>query len=144
LKSFRGIQGIQVIQVIVAFVVFSTVLGRADAGPEQKVIAVVNRADWCSVCQANHARAGQALGEAAADGSVKILVNDLTNEETTKKSAERLKAAGLDKSMAPYLASGVITFFDAKTKKVLSQITVANADPEIKMASDLAKKHASK
>jgi len=115
LKSFRTIQ------TVLAVVAFSTVLGAGAfaSPPAPGVIAVVNRADWCSVCKANHARAGKALGEAAADGSVKILINDITNEDTAKQSAAGLKAAGLDKAMAPYLASGVINGLRSRKKEHL-------------------------
>jgi hypothetical protein len=112
----------------------------AWAEPTPKVIAVANRAEWCSVCKANGERAGRALMKASADGTIKVLVNDVTSEETIKKSIGDLRAAGLDKIMTSYTATGVLYFFDARTRRPLRQVTVANSDEEIRMVAELAKK----
>lgn len=105
-----------------------------------KIIAVVNRADWCSVCKNHGERAGKVLMGAVAEGSISVVMNDLTDELTAKHSAGELKAAGLEKAMAPFSATGVLYLFDAKTKRVLRQVTVANTDQEILLTIDLAKK----
>lgn len=120
----------------------------ADAPPvaaKPKLIAVVNRADWCSVCKTHGERAGKkVLMGAASDGSISVVMNDVTSEATAKHSAGELKTAGLDKAMEPFSATGVLYLFDAKTKRPLRQVTVANTDQEIQMTIDLAKKDASK
>lgn len=133
------------IHLIRSFVVLGLMLAFASislANPKAKVIGVVNRAEWCSVCKANAERAGKVIMEAAADGTLQVVVNDITNDETTKASATVLKAAGVDRAMAPYMATGVLYLFDAATKKPLRQVTVANADAEIKQVLELAKKAA--
>jgi len=116
----------------------------AWADPTPKVLVVVNRADWCSVCKANGERAAKAFAQANSDGALRLIVNDLTSEETLKKSSAGLKAVGLEKTMANYTATGVLYFFDAKTRKPLRQITVANSDQEIMMVAEAAKKDASR
>ena len=61
---------------------------------------------------------------------MQLVVNDITNSQTFKKSADELKKSGLISAMEPYKASGIVYFFDAKTKKPLAQITMANSDEE--------------
>ncbi len=103
----------------------------AFAQSAPKVIAVVNQADWCSVCKGNGQRALGAFMENNKDGVISLVVNDVSNAETKKKSALDLKKLGIIKAMKNYEATGVIYFFDAKTKKPITQITVANSDEEI-------------
>jgi hypothetical protein len=112
------------------------------ADPKPTVIAVINRADWCSVCKAHGERAGKAIMAANSDGALQLVVNDLTSDATAKRSAVALKAAGVDLAMAPYTATGVLYLFDAATRRPLAQVTVANTDQEIKLAIDLARKAA--
>jgi|SRR5450432_1527554 len=112
----------------------------AWATPKPSVIVVVNRADWCSVCKANGERAGKVVAKAAADGSLQVVLNDLTSETTAKQSASAIKAAGLSDAMSVHTATGVMYLFDARTKKAVAQITVANTDEEIAAAIALAKR----
>ena len=113
----------------------------ADAAP--KVIVVVNRADWCSVCKAHGERAAKAVMTASAGTALQIVINDVTSDDTARTSAAALKAIGLDKAMAQHTATGVLTYFDARTKRQLRQITVANSDDELKQVTLLALKEAS-
>jgi thiol:disulfide interchange protein len=98
-----------------------------------KILAVVNSASWCSVCKANGERAMGAFMENNKSGEIQFVMNDVSNAETSKKSAAELTKLGLTKAMLPYKASGVVYFFDAKTKEPLTQITVANSNEEIAM-----------
>ena len=117
---------------IFAALLFTVVLSiGAFAQSAPKVIAVVNQADWCSVCKGNGQRALGAFMENNKDGEISLVVNDVTDAETKKKSAIDLKKLGIIKAMKNYEATGVIYFFDAKTKKPITQITVANSDEEI-------------
>ncbi len=103
----------------------------AYAQNSAKVLAVVNSASWCSVCKSNGERAMGAFMENNKDGQIQFVMNDLSNAETTKKSAAEVKKVELTKAMENYKASGVVYFFDAKTKKPITQITVANSNEEI-------------
>ena len=96
-----------------------------------KIIAVVNQADWCSVCKANGQRAMGAFMENNKEGTISLVVNDVTSAETKKKSAAGLNTNGLTEAMKNYKATGVVYFFDAKTKKPITQVTVANSNEEI-------------
>ncbi len=117
---------------IIATALFAVVLSiGAFAQTAPKIIAVVNQADWCSVCKANGQRAMGAFMENNKDGSISLVVNDVTNAETKKRSATGLSNTGLTKAMEDYKASGVIYFFDAKSKKPITQVTIANSNEEI-------------
>ena len=115
----------------------------AAADPAPRVVVVVNRAEWCSVCKANGPRVAKLLMKASRDGALAMIVNDVTDAQSTKKSAAALKAAGLEHAIGPASATGVLYLFDAGTKRALHQVTVANTDREIEMVLDLAKKEAS-
>jgi thiol:disulfide interchange protein len=117
---------------IIATALFAVVFSiGAFAQTAPKIIAVVNQADWCSVCKANGQRAMGAFMENNKEGTISLVVNDVTSAETTKKSAAGLSINGLAEAMKNYKATGVVYFFDAKTKKPITQVTVANSNEEI-------------
>lgn len=112
----------------------------AFAGNKAKVIAVMNRADWCPVCQNNGMRAMDAFKANNKDMAIQFAVNDLTNDETKKKSAEELKKLGLDKAIEAYKGTGMVYFFNTETKVLISQVSVAKTDQELAAALESAKK----
>jgi hypothetical protein len=117
---------------IIATAVFAVVFSiGAFAQTEPKIIAVVNQAEWCSVCKANGQRAMGVFMENNREGTITLVVNDVTSAETKKKSATGLSTNGLTDAMKNYKAAGVLYFFDAKTKKPITQVTVANSNEEI-------------
>ncbi|MCA1760079.1 MAG: hypothetical protein LC658_09950, partial [Bacteroidales bacterium] len=80
------------VKTIFASVVFAALLSvQAIAGNGSKVIAVINKADWCPTCEKNGERAMAAFMENNKDGAIHFVANDVTNDETKKKSAEELK-----------------------------------------------------
>jgi thiol:disulfide interchange protein len=112
----------------------------AFAGTGAKVIAVVNKADWCPTCQKNGDRAMTTFMENNKDMAIQFVANDLTNDETKAKSAEELKKLGLDKAIAAYPRTGVVYFFNSETKALISQVSVAKPDQELAAALTTAKK----
>ncbi len=105
-----------------------------------KVIAVVNRADWCPTCEKNGERAMAAFMENNKDGVIQFVVNDLTNKETKEKCAVDLKNAGVEKAIAEYKATGMVYFFNAESKELINQISVAKSDQELALAMADVKK----
>lgn len=103
----------------------------AQSSTNTKIIAVVNKADWCSVCKSNAERAMGALMENNKDGIIQFVMNDMTNAETIKKSKPQLDKAGISMAMKNYKATGVVYFFDATSKAALTQVTVANSNEEL-------------
>ncbi|MBK9936326.1 MAG: hypothetical protein IPP05_19955 [Cytophagaceae bacterium] len=56
----------------------------AYAQSSAKIVAVVNSANWCSVCKANGERAMAAFMENNKDGEIQFVMNDISNAETIK------------------------------------------------------------
>lgn len=132
--------------ILILVAIVTTIIGLSafKSANDVKVIAVVNKANWCSVCVANGSRAVAAFTENNKNGEVQFIFNDVTDAATTKASLIELKKAGLDKAMENYKATGVCYFFDAKTKKPITQVTVANSDKELAYMMGVAIKSASK
>lgn len=112
----------------------------AFAEPGSKVIALVNHAEWCSVCKNNGERAQTVFMENNQDKAVLFVVNDLTSEATKKKSYAELKELGLVEAMEEYQGSGMVYFFDAGTKDLITKISVASSNDELKESILLARK----
>ncbi len=111
---------------------FSIILqGNAFAQSPAKIIAVINKANWCSVCKTNEERAIAAFKENNKDGAYQLVINDLSNAETAKKSAVEINKYGLTKLMEPYQATGIICLFDAKTKKPINQLLMSLSSEDI-------------
>jgi len=121
---------------ILALIVSASVMAQS----EPKVVAVVNKADWCPVCKANGERAMAAFMNNNKDGAIKFVANDLTSAETRDKSAEELKSVGLDQAAGKVRGTGLVSFYNPKTKALLNQISVSSTDAELAAAMLTAKK----
>ncbi|MGH2624293.1 MAG: hypothetical protein ACRDE7_11550 [Sphingobacterium sp.] len=120
------------------FTILFSVNAFAQSSP--KIIAVINKANWCSVCKANEERAMAAFKENNKDGAYQFVVNDLSNAETAKKSTVAINQLGLTKLMEPYQATGIVCLFDAKTKKPINQLLMSLSFEDIRRAMAMLKK----
>ena len=109
-----------------------------------KVIAIVNKADWCSICKAYAGRTVETFTENNKDNYFQFIVNDITNDATKKSSKPSITAVGLEKTLEGSLAAGVLSFYDAKSKKLLAQVTVANSPEEIAATMNMVRERSSK
>jgi hypothetical protein len=133
MKTVKSILASVVLVMLVSVSVF--------AQSETKVIAVINRADWCPTCKQNGERAMAAFMANNKDMSIQFVANDVTDDNTKQKSAVELKKLGLDKVVAENCkATGVTYFFNPKTKALISQVSVAKTDSELAAALTAAKK----
>jgi len=57
-----------------------TVTVNAQTKETSKIVAVLNRADWCPVCKANETRIMQDVIPGGKDFNVQFIINDLTNK----------------------------------------------------------------
>lgn len=121
----------------VIILVLVSVSAFAETGA--KVIAVINRADWCPTCQQNGERAMATFMANNKDMSIQFVANDLTNKDSQKKSAEELKKLGLDDVIKKYNGTGVAYFFNSESKALISQVSVAKTDKELAAALQTAK-----
>ncbi len=121
----------------VFFLIFNVT---ASAQSDSKVIAVINKADWCPVCKANGKRAMADFMTDNKDGAILFVGNNLTNDETKMKSAEELKKYGLDKVMKDYRNTGVVYFFNSGTKSLITKISISESDNALAQALADARK----
>ncbi len=129
---------VKTILLSLALIALVSISGKAQN--EAKVIAVINKADWCPTCQQNGKRAMSAFMENNKDMSVQFIANDLSNDDTKKNSTEELKKVGLDQVIGNYKGTGVAYFFNSESKALISQISVSKSDNELADALTSAKK----
>ena len=104
----------------------------AMAQKTEKVIAVVNKADWCSVCVKNEDRAKTAFMEANKDGKVLFVVNNLTDDKTKAECAADLEKTGINKdALAKLKSTGMVYFFDGETKGLISSVSLKKKDADL-------------
>ncbi len=111
----------------------------AMAQSDAKVLAVVNRADWCPVCENNGERAMKTFKMNNKDGSFNFIINDLTNNKSKMKSAEKLEKHGLHSKMKSHNSTGVVFFFDAESKELIDKISVKKSNKKLAEAMRSAK-----
>src|SRR6056297_3547732 len=126
--------------ILTSFILVTLFSVSVMAQSSAKVIAVINKADWCPVCEKNGERAMKALKSANQDGAVKFVPNDLTDDQTKKASAKRLKELGLYDKMESHNGTGVVFFFDAETKELIDRISVAKSNQKLTAAVQKAAK----
>jgi hypothetical protein len=101
-------------------------------GSKAKVTAVLNHATWCSICKINGERAIGTFTTNNTDGFFALVPNDISDDASRAKSKPAIVKVGLGKSeQANSGTAGIISFYDATTKKLLGQISVAHTDEEI-------------
>ena len=102
---------------------------------QPKVIALITKAFWCVVCQANGPRfMKDIMPMIRGNKEVQIIINDLSDKKTTATSRRPLQKAGIDDFAEKNLATGMLYFFNANTKKLLSSVSLAQSNEEIEKA----------
>jgi hypothetical protein len=99
----------------------------------------LTKADWCSICKANGARATEVLTKGVTQGSYELVVVDITSDETAVKGQKIVAEKGLTEAAAGN-APGSVVFVDPKTRKRLAEVTVAHQNEEFAAITALAQK----
>jgi hypothetical protein len=110
-------------------------MGIAVSGFAQqvKVIALVNKASWCPVCQANGPRFEKDIMPMAMQNkNVQIVMNDLSDDKTIASSLPMLEKAGIVSFAKKNSGTGTLYFINAKSKKIISEVSLAESDAKIK------------
>lgn len=112
-----------------------TTTTQAQEAPKEtpKVVAVINRADWCAVCKANGARVG-GLVPTYVGKPVVFVPNDLTNATTKAASAKDLTKLGVLHAVAPVRETGVLVLVNYKTHQLIKTISVAQPNEKLEEA----------
>lgn len=108
--------------------------------PETKqLIVMVGTANWCPVCRANGPRVKEnVISHYMSNEKVKIVVNDLSTDESKAKSKETCEKAGIADVSQKHTATGMIYFIHPVSKEVISEISVAKTNEEITKAFEEA------
>ncbi len=99
---------------------------------QPKVIALLTKASWCPVCQANGPRfMKDVMPMVIKNKDVKMVMNDLSDKKSTALSKGMLEKAGIYKFAETNFATGMLYFIDAKTKELISKVSLAEPNEEI-------------
>jgi hypothetical protein len=108
-----------------------------SSGPA--VIALLNKASWCTVCKANGPRfEKEIMPMVMGNKAVQMVMNDLSDGSTKAASAAMLENAGIAPFAAKNNGTGILFFLDAKTKKLISKISLAKPTIKIKQVYEKA------
>ncbi|MBN8674554.1 MAG: hypothetical protein J0L56_10490 [Chitinophagales bacterium] len=121
----------KIIAPLILLLVFSAFSGTAQEG--RKIIAVLNKADWCPVCQSNGEKMMNEVIPVFAGSSVQFVMNDLTNEATKADSEGKLNELKVVGAVKKTTATGLLILVDAATGKVLKKLSVAEPAEKIVM-----------
>lgn len=112
---------------------FSLAASAQDAQP--KVIALLTKASWCPICQANGPRVMKdVMPMVMKNKEVKMVMNDVSDKKTVATSKPMLENAGIYEFAQKNPATGMLYFFDAQSKKLISKVSLAEPDKVIKKA----------
>jgi len=103
-----------------------------------QVIAVINQADWCKVCQGNKNKIQEIFNADSISNELIVLINDKTNDVTKNSSKDKLVEQGVYETMSTHKNTGSIYFINAETKITINQVSVAKPKADIKRAMDIA------
>lgn len=97
----------------------------------KKIIAVINRADWCPVCQANGEKMMNEVMPVFKESTVQFMMNDLTNENTKEDSKKMLTDKNVYAAVEKTTSTGVLLLVDLATGKLLEKISVTESAEKI-------------
>lgn len=116
---------------IMLFAGFSIFANAQNKNPQ--VIALLTKASWCPVCQANGPRFEKDIMPMVMENkNIKMVMNDLSDDKSIEMSKGMLKQAGVYNFAENNNGTGMLYFLDAKTKELISKVSLANSDEEIK------------
>lgn len=108
---------------------------------QPKVIVLLTKASWCSICKSNGPRFEKdIMPMVMKNKEVKMVMNDLSNDDSKAMSKKMLEEAGVYDFAAKNQATGMLYFFDAQSKKLLSKVSLAKSNDKIKEAYQKAMK----
>lgn len=110
----------------------------AFAQSNVKVIAVVTKASWCPVCQANGQRVMMDVLSKLDNPEISVVSFDRSNDQTIMDTKAKLEDLGIYKVVSKDEATGQITFIDANTHKVIAKESVAKSNDDIRQAFNKA------
>lgn len=97
----------------------------------RKITAVVNKAEWCPVCQANGGKIMTEVIPVFNQSNVHFVMNDLSNDATKADSKMMLEKAKVYAAVKKTTATGLILLVDESTGKLVGKISVAESTEKL-------------
>jgi thiol-disulfide isomerase/thioredoxin len=105
-----------------------------NAQESRKLIAVINKADWCAVCQATGEKMMKEVMPVFNESNVEFVMNDLTNDATKAESKMGLDKVNAYDAVKKISSTGWLLLVDAGTGKLLDKISVVEPSEKLVMA----------
>ena len=110
---------------LLLFVIAFTSVFAASAQEGKKIIAVINRADWCQVCRTNSEKMMKEVMPVFNASNVQFVMNDLTNNDTKASSKAKLEELKVFDAVKSTKTTGLVLLVDTGSGKLLEKISVA-------------------
>ena len=102
---------------------------------QPKVIALLTKASWCPICQANGPRfMKDVMPMVMKNKEVQMVMNDVSNDDTKATAKPMLEKAGIYEFTEKNPGTGMLYFINARTKKLISKVSLAQSNMEIQEA----------
>ena len=108
---------------MIGLLVFTSIIAFGQEG--KKVIAVINTADWCPVCQQNGEKVMKEIMPVFNQSNVQFVMNDMTDDASKEKSIIALKEMKIYDAVKKTTSTGLILLVDETTGKLIDKISVA-------------------
>ena len=102
---------------MLGLLIFTSIAAIAQEG--KKVIAVINTANWCPVCQQNGEKVMKEVMPVFNQSNVQFVMNDMTDDASKEKSIIALKEMKIYDAVKKTTSTGLILLVDETTGKLI-------------------------
>lgn len=108
--------------IVTLFVIF---IHAVQAQSDKKMVIVVNKADWCHVCQANGEKVMKEVIPVFENTNISFVMNDLTDKTSKKNSRASLKEMKVYQAVKMEEQTGLLLLVDPASGKTVEKISVS-------------------
>ena len=108
--------------IVTLFVIF---IHAVQAQSDKKMVIVVNKADWCHVCQANGEKVMKEGIPVFENTNISFVMNDLTDKTSKKNSRASLKEMKVYQAVKMEEQTGLLLLVDPASGKTVEKISVS-------------------
>ena len=114
---------------MLGMIIFTSIAAISQEG--KKVIAVINKADWCPVCRQNGEKVMKEVMPVFNQSTIQFVMNDLTDDASKEKSKIALKEMKIYDAVKKITSTGLILLVDEATGKLIGKISVAETKEKL-------------
>lgn len=104
---------------------FAIFIHAVQAQSGKKMIVVINKADWCHVCQANGEKVMKEVIPVFENTNISFVMNDLTDKTSKKNSRAGLKKKKVYQAVKMEEQTGLLLLVDPASGKTVEKISVS-------------------